>query len=404
MNNTNPSDNQNAFYQSLFGSTAFPIQLDWETYLRVSPPYAVCGFREVEVVERHTRNGYDWDMHGRLYVPEKQVIAGNAFVLIHGGGVNELDFQATPDGRPGLARALAAQGFPVLTPSYPGLWPPGGTWPERIEDRKPHYLLDRKLPDEEIADRLHKATFPVYMEGIAHLVDKHLPNHKLFVLGHSTGGPMAACLYQYLRSASVRGIVGWGSGGFDGWIKQWREAMRAGGFSVDEDRRKSSIGGVIYRSVAEYRNSAGYEDLPELTPWGRMEDRFRLVGDRTPSFNPDLQVSSHWAKMDRLAEYQCITGLPSEEFFSQLDEPDAEFLRGISVLLLVGEADKGHWQSGGPLPEQRQDGFIFKRYAETAKKSRLMVIPKYTHMGHWALHSEKLAYLWLWAVRCGYFD
>ena len=31
------------------------------------------------------------------------------------------------------------------------------------------------------------------------------------------------------------------------------------------------------------------------------------------------------------------------------------------------------------------------------------LVPKYTHMGHWALYNERIAYAWLWALETGYF-
>lgn len=404
MTNTNTSAHSAIEeYQALLNTSALLITVDWVTFLQVDPPYAKTGFSEIEVQARYQRNGYDWDIHGRLYVPDKPTLPGYSFVLIHGGGVNELDFQVTPDGRPGLARVLAAQGFQVLTPSYPGLWPPDGKWKTPIKERKPFYILDRVLRDDEIRDRLHKATYQVYMQGIASLVENHLAHQKLFVMGHSTGGPMAACLYEYLVTAKVAGIVGWGSGGFDGWILRWREAMGLAAFPVGDARRETSLGGIIYRSVDEYRYSAGYEDLPELTPWGRMEERFELGKETTPSFNPDLQVASHPGNMQRLQEYQQVTGLPLEEYVAHLKEPDPQFLRNIKVLLVVGENDKNHWQRGGKRPEERQDGFVAKLYAEKTRGAHLLLLPKYSHMGHWALHNEKLVYLWLWAIRGGYF-
>ena len=60
-------------------------------------------------------------------------------------------------------------------------------------------------------------------------------------------------------------------------------------------------------------------------------------------------------------------------------------------------------QAGGAAPEQRQDGFIARRFLERGARARLLVIPRYTHMGHWALHNEKLAWIWLWALKQGWF-
>lgn len=372
--------------------------LDWETLMAVEAPYPHTGFLRREVTARYQHNGYDWDIHGSVYTPFRNVLPGHAFVLIHGGGVNELDFHETPDKRPGLAAVIASQGFEVLTPSYPGLWPTGGKWLAPVTERKPCYLFDRDIGDAEMQDRLLKATYQVYMHGISLLVEKCLGRRTLFAHGHSTGGPMAADLDKYLTTATVAGILGWGSGGPDGWILRWRTEQlpppgpRAGGLTA-----------INYRTVEEYRSRLGYEDLPELTPWGRLEERFELTRDTTPTFNPPLQNVSHLGSVEQLEEYQRSTGLPREEYLAHLDEPDAAFLARIKVLLLVGERDLNHWQAGGKRPEERQDGYVAKRYAERTRGAHLIVVPKFTHMGHWALHNEKLAYLWLWAVRSGYF-
>ena len=393
----------NPSVQSLLSSLAGGQWLskpDWPAYVGIDAPYAKTEFEEIEVQQRFQRYDYDWDIHGRLYVPRTQVMPGCAFVLIHGGGVNELDFQQTPDGRPGLARVLASQCFQVLTPSYPGLWPPGGKWRLPIEARRPIYLFDRELDAVEIADRVLKATYQMYMQGIAALVEQCLFGQKLLAMGHSTGGPMAADLYEYLSTASVAGIVGWGSGGCDGWISQWNDATGAPRMSFGE---RPPLGGMIYRTVEEYRHASGYEDVPELTPWGRMEERFALVNDSAPGFNPELQVVSHQLNLERLREYHAASGLPLSEYMGHYREPAPVFLRGLKVLLMVGENDKHHWKAGGELPEARQDGFIARRYAERCAGAHLIVIPRYTHMGHWALYNEKLAYIWLWAVKSGYF-
>jgi len=372
--------------------------LDWETLMAVEAPYPRTGFLRREVTVRYRHNGYDWDIHGSVYTPFRNVLPGHAFVLIHGGGVNELDFYETPDKRPGLAAVIASQGFEVLTPSYPGLWPIGGKWLAPVTERKPCYLFDRDIGDAEMQDRLLKATYQVYMHGIGLLVEKCLGRRTLFAHGHSTGGPMAADLDKYLTTATVAGMLGWGSGGPDGWILRWRTehlpppGPRAGGLTA-----------INYRTVEEYRSRLGYEDLLELTPWGRLEERFELTRDTTPTFNPPLQNVSHLGSVEQLEEYQRASGLPREEYLAHLGEPDAAFLARIRVLLLVGERDLNHWQAGGKRPEERQDGFVAKRYAERTRGAHLIVVPKFTHMGHWALHNEKLAYLWLWAVRSGYF-
>lgn len=373
------------------------IPLDWDLFLGIDAPYQSTDFQSRGVTARYQHNGYDWDIHGTVFTPAKESLPGYAFVLIHGGGVNEMDLQVTPDGRPGIAPVLAAQGLRVLTLSFPGLWPPGGKWNAPVTERKPFYLLDRPIGEEELEDRLLKATHRVYMKGFSLLVDKHLAGQRIFAFGHSTGGHMGASLGEYVRAARVVGIVGWGSGGPDGWILRWAQQtgqIPGGG--------RQGLTELRYRTVDEYRYSAGYEDLPELTPWGRMEQRFDLVQDVTPMFTPPLQAGQQRQDLNRLKEYQRLTGLPRDEYFGHFREPHAQFLRRTKVLLLVGENDLSHWRMWDRL-EDKREYFVAKLYAEKAKGAHLVLLPKYTHMGHWALHNERIAYLWLWAVKSGYF-
>ena len=99
-----------------------------------------------------------------------------------------------------------------------------------------------------------------------------------------------------------------------------------------------------------------------------------------------------------------ITGLPKKEYFnnSLIKEPDPRWLRSIKVLLLVGENDERYWPKDRPI-EDRPQYFIAKKYAETTRRTHLVLIPKYTHTGHLELHSEKMTSLWLWAIKSGYF-
>lgn len=42
-------------------------------------------------------------------------------------------------------------------------------------------------------------------------------------------------------------------------------------------------------------------------------------------------------------------------------------------------------------------------FGDTTRGARLVVIPKYSHTGHLEPHSEKMTYVWLWAIKYGYF-
>ena len=372
------------------------VRLAWEDWLAMPPPYDDGAFTVTEVVERYRRNGYEWDMHGSLYAPAKERDERPAFVVFHGGGANEKVMDVTPDGRPGLARRLAAQGFTVLALSYPGLWPPGGEWRTPIAERVPVYLLDTETGEEELQDRLLKCTFNVILQGAGQLTDRHLSGRRLITFGHSTGGPMAAHLTRFTREAEVIGVVGWGSGGPDGWRREWRENTGM------EAPKPYGLTQISRRTVEAYRRSH-YEDLPELTPWGRMEDFFRLTEKTRPQIKIGLRDNQHNVFPERLEEYVRVTGLPRVEYFDHLQDPPAEWLARLKVLLMVGENDHGHWIGGESLGDKREM-FMAGKYRSAGADIHVGLVPKYTHMGHWALHNERIAYAWLWALKTGYFD
>src|SRR5690242_6513098 len=128
-------------------------RMPWDRWLGIEAPFPVVPYSIKEVTTRFTRNGYAWDVHGRLYVPKREAVPGVAFFLTHGGAGSEMEVHETPDGRPGLAAVLASQGFRCLAATYPGHYPPGGVWTVPVPKRQPAYLLDRKLPVSEIRAR-----------------------------------------------------------------------------------------------------------------------------------------------------------------------------------------------------------------------------------------------------------
>jgi hypothetical protein len=86
-----------------------------------------------------------------------------------------------------------------------------------------------------------------------------------------------------------------------------------------------------------------------------------------------------------------------------LQAPDPNWLKTIKVLLTVGENDKGHWVKGDRLQDKREM-FMGAKYAATTRGAHVVLIPRYGHVGYAELYNEKIAYLWLWAVKSGYFD
>ncbi len=113
--------------------------------------------------------------------------------------------------------------------------------------------------------------------------------------------------------------------------------------------------------------------------------------------------NQHTGAVGILAEYPKRTGLPRAEYFDHLQDPDPRWLKTINVLLLVGENDKGHWVKGDRI-EDKREMFMARKYAAATRGTHLVLIPRYGHVGYAELHNEKIAYLWLWAVKSGNFD
>jgi pimeloyl-ACP methyl ester carboxylesterase len=372
------------------------LKLSWDEWLGLRPPYADRNFTLADATVRYRRNGYEWDMHGSLYSPQRETDPRRAFVFFHGGAGSEKIMDLTPDGRPGLARVLAAQGFKVLALTYPGHYPPGGVWKQPIAERNPIYLFDRDLPEEEIRDRNLKCTFNVILQGAGLLTDQNLAGREIIAFGHSTGGPMAAHLTRFTKKTKIIGIVGFGSGGPDGWRKEWREKTGA------ETYVEKPIDHVARRSPDSFKES-GYIDPEDLTPWGGADDYIRLVSPLRSQMKTSLCDNQHNAAVGILDEYVKRTGLPREEYFDHLQEPDRDWLKTIRVLLTVGENDKGHWVRGDKL-EHKREMFMGAKYAAATRGAHVVLIPRYGHVGYAELHNEKIAYLWLWAHKANYFE
>ena len=378
------------------GSTELLLTLNWDEWLTIEAPYSDVKISSQDVVARYNRNGYDWDIHGTLFTAEKELDSNRAFVFFHGGAGSEKIMDLTPDGRPGLARVVASQGFRVLALTYPGHYPKGGVWKQPIAERMPIYLVDRELPTEEILDRNLKCTFNVILQGAGLLTDQHFAGREIIGFGHSTGGPMAAHLTRFSKKTKIIGLVGFGSGGPDGWRLEWRNQTGA------EAYREIPIEHISRRSPDSFKNS-GYVDPEDLTPWGGADDYIRLISPLRSQMKTSLCDNQHNAAVGIFDEYVKRTGLPSEEYFDHLREPDPAWLKTIRVLLTVGENDKGHWVKGERL-EDKREMFMGAKYAATTRGAHVVLIPRYGHVGYSELYNEKIAYLWLWALKAGYFD
>ena len=113
--------------------------------------------------------------------------------------------------------------------------------------------------------------------------------------------------------------------------------------------------------------------------------------------------NQHNGAVGILDRYVEATGLPRDEYYDHLQDPDPEWLGNVGVLLVVGENDRGHWIRGERL-EDKREMFMAAKYAAANARCHVVLIPRYGHVGYAELHNEKIAHLWLWAVREGFFD
>jgi hypothetical protein len=375
------------------------VPVSWEQWLGIEAPYPTCGVTRREVTARYARNGYEWDMHGSLFLPERERDAGFAVTMFHGGAGSENIFDKTPDGRPGLGRVLASQGITALAMTYPGHWAPnpGGLWKIPVPERQPIYLLDRALAPEEIADRNLKCTFNAILQGAGQLVDTHLAGRKILSFGHSTGGPMAAHLPRFAKQVEVIGIVGFGSGGPDGWRRIWRLETGA------EKAKLFELDHISRRSPKSFRAS-GYEDPADLCPWGGAEGYIGWAESIRSQMKTSLCDNQHLGNTEIFPDYAARTGLAVAEYADHMHDPDPAWLKKIAVLLVVGDNDKGHWHHGGDTVAHKREPWMGAKYrAMGVRHAHVPVIARYGHVGYCELYNEKIAYLWLWAYETGYF-
>jgi hypothetical protein len=370
-------------------------EFDWNDWLKIEAPFPEVDFSTTDVTTRFNRNGYDWDIHGLLYEPAKEVDPKLAIFVIHGGAGSARGKDTTPDGRPGISRVLASQGFRVLSVDYVGHYPKGGIWTVPVKDRAPVYLLDRDLSADEIKDRNRKCTFNTHMQGAAQLADLHLAGRDILGFGHSTGGPMAVDLHAFSKKTRTIGLIGFGSGGPQGWRKDWLTATK-------QTYRDFPVDHISRRSVAAFRE-AGYEGPAEVCPWGGAEGYIAWGNYARSHIKTGLCDNQLLGAVNKLKEYPPLTGLPEAEYLDYLEEQDHDFLKSIGVMLLCSENDRPHWIIGDRL-EVKYDVYMGIQYTRFTPRVQVGYVPKYSHYGIQELHNEKIVYVWLWALCAGLFD
>jgi hypothetical protein len=392
------------YYPSFKDFTSFP------------DPCPRTGFSVEEVQEsvyrypnpRDPKELFRWDIHGRILRPSQSPTPGVAVVMIHGGAANEYEFLFTPDGpgqyldlsrippetsRVGIAQHMASLGIAVLTLSLPGHYS-RNPWPP-IVNRRPEFVIGEAPDDEELDLRLSVYTFRLCLEAIKLLIEKHLPEYKLFIWGHSTGGEYFFLMEQFGLRNRLLGGLGFGTGMPAGLRKEWDMAADDRE-PVERAKRFQAVAGLSRRTPKGYVKS-GY--VGPNQPWGSVERWFELENDRRPQFKPFLQDIEHSGLDVLYDEVRKKSRLPDEELFITMNA-DLSRLKGKKILHFVGELDQGHWiDGGGEGLEFRREVFALRRFAQYAEQVRLVVIPRLTHYGHVEAHNECLANLMVTGIK-----
>jgi hypothetical protein len=283
-----------------------------------------------------------------------------------------------------------------LSVSYPGHYPNGGAWEQPGAPRQPVYLYDQEIPNEETIDRNYKATVFVTLQGAGKLIDETLAGRKILAFGQATSGGMVAHLQSFTKQSRIIGLPGFGSGGPDGWKRQW--ANLVGAYTEG-----NAIDTVLRRGV-EFFVSAGYQDAEDLCPWGGPEEYMTWADKYSSQLKPALTDNQYNGIYDLLEDVAVKTGLPREEYFGHFDDPDPGWLKSVNVLLLTAERDPGHWVKGGDDIERKREIFMARKYqAAGCKRVHVVLLPRYGHTAFAEMHNEKIVYLWLWAYKDGYF-
>ena len=242
----------------------------------------------------------------------------------------------------------------------------------------------RDSGDAELKNRLAVYTFRMCTEAIKVLIEKSLPDLKLFCWDHSTGGEYFYLLEQYGLKNKLIGGLGFGTG-MPAWIRKEmgsdlrRKISQSGpSRSADAHRPESQ---VAQRATPK----SGY--VGPNQPWGSVERWFR-IGEITDArnSNPTCGISSISAHDVLLPEIRKISGLPEDELFITY-KADLNRLRGKKCSVSSASWTKGHsgsrdgGEKGTRISVARSTRAL-KRFAPHVEALRLILVPNLTHYGH----------------------
>lgn len=346
------------------------------------------GYRARWIEHRFDHYGLPWDITALRLDPVRPEPGLPTIAIVHGGAANWYEFFLDPMNGPGIAQYLAQKATVVLV-TIPGNYRHGG-WPEPIPLRQPRFLLDRELPAAEVAARNAMLTFTLVTEGVAQLVERHLPG-PLLLVGHSTGGEIQFLLKDRLK-AQLRGLsLGWGTGGPAHVRRAWDDAR---------GRRREPSPSI---TTLRYRNPKGYSEtyvgplnpVPGATPLEVAEGWFAKDGRRRPQFKQVLQDVEHRGEIEELPRMKedlrravaaAALAVDAERVIADYFSTMRTDLRGYRRMVSnSGWRDEGHWADD---PAKAREVALAGRFREENPGAEVRVMAYETPMTHYG-HIER---------------
>lgn len=368
-------------------------------------PSEEVGYQASWHVVRYSHYGLEWDITG-LYLQPHQPLPGlPTLVQIHGGSGNWYQFFLTPLNKPGFGQYLA-QKIPVLLVTIPGNYRPGG-WTLPPGERKPAYVLDRELGEDQIRARNAIFTFSLISEGVVQLIETATTGPVL-ISGHSTGGEIQFLLKDRLKSRLRDLSMGWGTGGPAVLRREWadhsaaqhnRTAVRSTYRPITEVRGRVPEGYVHgyvgpFNPFLETQSHNIYDwyfrviSEPELM-LKVAKQFFNKEGRRKPFFKQHIQDLEHTGRTEHREEMEQTIrdilkktqlAVDPEQVIADLFATTKTKLEGYRKMIwTTSTLDEGHWD---PDPSKARELFVANQYRKRNPEAAIRVLVYDTLMTH----------------------
>jgi len=361
-------------------------------------PAEALGYKASWAVVRYPYYGLDWEITG-LCLESRDPGAEQLpwIVIINGGSANFYEFFLDPLNRTGLGQYLA-QKINVLLVTIPGNFKYNG-WTLPPSARRPQYLLDCDISDEEVNVRNAIYTNKMEMEGLKRLI---LANTRgdVLIVGHSTSGELAflAMAEDELAGRLNGRFMGWGSGGPSNLRKQWEEKVGIRTKSINKLSKYPPLWQLRGRNARGYVDSGyigplnpcekpGMNELDVAVRW------LSLVETRRPHFKQVLQDLEHSGMIElqskietELKQVLSKTDLPLtaedvlQDMFATNNAPLTVYNK---MAWVVAKWDQGHWHK--ETTEKARELIIanqFRQFNPEATIRILLLDVPMTHYGH----------------------